>query len=378
VRPSAAWLVSACVGAGLLAGLGSFAAPSPAASSRRLVFKPAAISFISPGKGWVLGASACSACAAVRATTDGGRTWTALPSPRVQLPFEHPGSGDVGDIAFANSRNGFLFGPGLLVSHDGGKSWRREALPPVQALGVGAGYAFALTQRGTHGRVRLWRARIGHDRWSPLSLPKDAAAPQAFSDTSSVQLAVEGKTVLLLQPGDMGPSPTHFGRVWASNDSGAHWLARTMPCKQGGGGAALITIARGHRRTWLIDCWDNMQSSQAQDTQHHLYRTVNAGTSWNRLPDPTRHNEPDLLTDNGTGQIFLATIGGMGDTLVGSLDNGHHWKLFTRDGGNFYGWADLRFVTPKVGFVVGPTHYAPEHLYRTDDAGRTWQILRIK
>jgi len=155
----------------------------------------------------------------------------------VQLPFRHPRSGDVGDITFADSRNGFLFGPALLVSHNGGESWRREALPPVQALGIGAGYAFVLTQRGTQGRVRLWRARIGHDRWSPLSLPKDAAAPQTFSDTSSVQLAVEGKTVLLLQPGDMGPEPTHFGRLWASNDSGVHWLTRTTPCKQGDGGA---------------------------------------------------------------------------------------------------------------------------------------------
>jgi photosystem II stability/assembly factor-like uncharacterized protein len=126
----------------------------------------------------------------------------------------------------------------------------------------------------------------------------------------------------------------------------------------------------------LIDCFDEMQSSQAQNTQHHLYRTVNAGTSWIRLPDPTRHNDPDLLADSGAGQIFLATVGGAGDTLVGSLDNGQRWKLLTRDGGSFFGWADLRFVTTNVGFVVGPTHYAPEHLYRTDDAGRIWRILR--
>jgi hypothetical protein len=375
VRPSAVWLMSACVGAGLLAGLVS-AATSPAASSRRLAFKPAAVSFISPRRGWVLGASGCPACAAVHATTDGGRTWNALPSPRAQLPFEHPSSGDVGDIAFADSRNGFLFGPALLVSHDGGGSWRREVLPPVQALGVGAGYAFALTQRVAQGGVRLWRARIGHDRWSPLSLPNAAAARLTISDSSVVQLAVEGKTLLVLRPGDMGPSPTHFGRLWASNDAGAHWLTRTVPCERGDGGAALITIALGHPGTWLIDCFDDMQSSQAQNTQHHLYRTVNAGTSWIRLPDPTRHNEPDLLTDGGTGQIFLATVGGAGDTLVGSLDNGHHWKLLTHDGGSFFGWADLRFVTRKVGFVVGPTHYAPEHLYRTDNAGRTWRILR--
>ena len=269
-----------------------------------------------------------------------------------------------------------MFGPALLASYDGGRSWKREALPPVQALGVGAGYAFALTQRVAQGRVRLWRARIGHTRWSPLPLPKDAGAPLTISDSSVVQLAVEDKTVLLLRPGDIGPAPTQFGRLWASNDSGDHWLTRAVPCKQADGGAALITIAHGHPRTWLIDCFDNQQSSQAMNTQHHLYRTVNAGTSWIRLADPARHNDPDMLTDSGAGHIFLATAGGAGDTLVGSLDNGHHWKLLLRDGGNFFGWADLCFVTKEVGFVVGPTHYAPEHLYRTDNAGRTWRILR--
>jgi len=33
-------------------------------------------------------------------------------------------------------------------------------------------------------------------------------------------------------------------------------------------------------------------------------------------------------------------------------------------------------VTAETGFVVGPTHYWPEHLYRTDDGGRTWRLLQ--
>jgi hypothetical protein len=58
------------------------------------------------------------------------------------------------------------------------------------------------------------------------------------------------------------------------------------------------------------------------------------------------------------------------------LDRGRRWRLLFRSGGGFYGWADLRFLTTQIGFVVGPTHYAPEHLYRTDDGGRSWRILR--
>ena len=58
-------------------------------------------------------------------------------------------------------------------------------------------------------------------------------------------------------------------------------------------------------------------------------------------------------------------------------DGGVDWALRLTIGGDEYGWGDLSFVTPSTGFVVGPTHYAPEDLYRTDDGGATWKIVPI-
>ena len=334
------------------------------------VFEPAAVSFVSPTKGWALGRAGCSDCASLRATSDGGRHWDALPSPRVPLWYYEASSVAVHDVTFADPANGFLFGPGLLATHDGGRSWRRQSLPRVRQLGVGAGYAFALTRAAADGGVSLWRAPIGRDHWSRLPLP-----------TGGALLMVEGATVVLLQPGFNGPSIARprgmAGRLWASSDSGTSWRTRTVPCTRSDGGAALFAIALRRPREWLLDCFDNEQSSQAQNTQHHLYRTTDAGGSWTRVSDPTRHNDPGLLADNGAGHALLATEGGGGDALVGSFDSGRGWQQLLRSGGSFFGWADLRFVTPEVGFVVGPTHFAPEHLYRTDDGGRHWRILRI-
>jgi photosystem II stability/assembly factor-like uncharacterized protein len=184
----------------------------------------------------------------------------------------------------------------------------------------------------------------------------------------------------LLQLGFNGPSGIRglLGRLWFSKDSGSGWRMRDVPCTPADDGAAAVAIARGHPDAWLVDCFDNEQSSQAQHTQHHLYGTADAGASWVRLPDPTGRNEPDLLADNGAGHAFLATEGGGGDRLVGTLHGGRHWHQLLASGGSFFGWADLRFVTTAVGFVVGPTHYAPEHIYRTDNAGRTWRTLAIR
>jgi photosystem II stability/assembly factor-like uncharacterized protein len=165
------------------------------------------------------------------------------------------------------------------------------------------------------------------------------------------------------------------GRLWVSRNSGTSWQVSRVPCTALDGGAALFAIALGQPREWLVDCFDNEQSSQAQNTQHHLYRSANAGASWTRVSDPTRHNDPDLLADNGAGHALLATDGAS-DALVGSFDGGRHWRLLLRSGGSFFGWADLRFLTAEIGFVVGPTHNLPGRLYRTDDGGRSWRILR--
>jgi photosystem II stability/assembly factor-like uncharacterized protein len=375
-------LVAACLLALAFAASGVGASATPASSVggsiTAAVFELSAASFISPARGWVLGRAGCSDCASLRATTDGGRHWAVLPSPRVPLWYYDASSSAVRDVTFADSTDGFLFAPALLTTHDGGRSWRRQSFPPVWQLGVGAGYAFALTRAGTNRRVALWRSPIGQDRWSRLPLPSAAMLPSSLS-VSSVGLAVEGAAVVLLQPGFNGPSVAGphdmVGRLWASSDSGTSWRAHKVPCTAVDGGAALFAIARHHPREWLVDCFDNEQSSQAQNTQHHLYRSADAGESWTRDSDPTRHNDPALLADNGAADVLLATVGGGGDTLVGSSDAGQRWRLLLRSGGGFFGWADLRFLTAEIGFVVGPTHYAPEHLYRTDDGGRSWRIL---
>jgi photosystem II stability/assembly factor-like uncharacterized protein len=334
------------------------------------------VSFVSASQGWVLGLDGCGDCAALLQTTDGGVTWTALPPPPSLLGY-YTGSPVTGvtQVAFANAASGFLYGPELLATSDGGRTWSPESLPPVQSLVIGDGYAYALTAAAAGGPELLWRTAIGTGTWTPLPVP---SGPQP---DNPALLYASGSTLVLLQQGFMGPAPVSTaataGDLWLSMDNGITWQARAVPCVgPDGGGASVLSVALGHPDAWLLDCFDTEQSQQEQDTQHHLFGTVDAGLSWVQLPDPSRANEPSALADNGAGHAFLATEGDS-DTLLGTFDGGLQWSVLIASGGSFSGWSGPIFLTAQSGFVVGPTHNAPEHLYRTTDGGQSWQIVRF-
>jgi photosystem II stability/assembly factor-like uncharacterized protein len=359
-------------------------------SAARARFDPIAASFVTASSGWVLGdtdwapgAGACQRCAGLLQTSDGGRSWRALPAPPAPVGANDSPADAITNIAFANAEDGFLYGPVLLTSHDGGRSWVRVKLPPVRELVLGRGYAYAVTYAPFTPATGLWRAAVGSSRWTRLSLPADLQHLMVGDNWGGLQLEADGRTLALLQQGETGVGDTAamVGRLWMSTDGGTSWSDRPAPCRPpADGGADVISVALGHPDAWLLDCFDNEQSSQEQDTQHHLYGSANGGLSWVRLPDPTAHNEPDLLADNGSGHAFLATEG-VSDYLVGTFDGGLHWHVLIKSGGSFSGWADLSFVTTDIGFVVGPADLydalAPGHVYRTDDGGRTWQAMRL-
>ena len=335
-------------------------------------FGVAAASFITANQGWVLGSTGCDGCAGVAHTRDGGGTWSYLPAPPTTFWWYSNRPSAVTDIAFANAADGYLFAPGLFATTDGGRTWTDQHLTDVRALAIAGAYVYALTGYNNSGPELLYRSQLGTASWQKVALPR------ALGPGQGLQIAAAGPNLVLLQIGmsSVGITADQVGRIWVSTDQGADWQPRSMPCTVADGGASVLSVAYGHPRAWLIDCYDNQQSSQEQNTLQHVYGTADGGQTWARLGNPPQHNAPVLLADNGAGHAFLATVGG-GDTLSGTLDGGRTWILEIGDGGSFFGWADLGFISPSIGFVVGPTHYATEHLYRTTDGGQTWAPLTI-
>jgi photosystem II stability/assembly factor-like uncharacterized protein len=355
-------------------------------------YGPDATSFISATEGWALAAqganSTCGACARLFHTTDAGRRWSVVATPR--LPAR-PRLGLLGgevDMLFANRRDGYNFttvqcAHGCVMSSmDGGRSWRRDPLPAVTQLLSAGDAVYALVTPRAGAPTILLRSAVGSRRWTRLRLPvpsRHAVAYLGGALATPFYLAAQGRSLALLLRGTARPDPTAatVGRVWISTDQGRAWSLRVDPCTPADGGAALISVARDHPDALLVDCYNGEQSSQEQDTQHHLYGSDDGGRSWQRLADPSDTGAPVLLADNGAGHAFLAVASGGADILSASLDGARRWHPAVTSPAGDYGWADLRFVSASTGFVFGPTHYATEHLYRTEDAGRSWRRIPL-
>jgi len=119
-----------------------------------------AVSFISPAQGWLIGSLSCQQCLGVEATFDSGATWAVLPSPNVTLAG--PGAA-VSNVFFADGENGYLFDPGIQVTHDGGKDWSENNLIAVSQIASANGDVFALSQVPDKPARGLFRAPVGED-----------------------------------------------------------------------------------------------------------------------------------------------------------------------------------------------------------------------
>jgi hypothetical protein len=139
----------------------------------------------------VLGTVPCraSACTAVIGT--GGATHWALLG-RLSAPIARPGERGVTEIRMATAKAGWVFGPGLLRTTDGGRSWRAEAIPgdgrQVLDLAATAKAAYAVVSpcvvdKPCHRNLSVWRtARPQRPAWHrvPISLPPNFAAVVAI------------------------------------------------------------------------------------------------------------------------------------------------------------------------------------------------------
>jgi hypothetical protein len=347
------------------------------------------LTWVGDQHGWALAAAPCGRylCPRLATTTDGGRIWTALPAPpgRVAWPEGMAGcarSGCVSQIRFATATVGYLFGPALFQTSDGGRSWHRVPGRPVEALEPSAGTVARIVydHTGCPGPCdrTVQETTAGPAAWhTVLRIPAAAAAGGV-----AAQLVRQGTSVLyvLLYGHVAGGAGQAHTVILRSTDGGTTWQRRADPC----GGTGLdehdtsgLAAAPGGFAVVLCP-----PRSGAGTT--FVRTSADNGSSWGPprpVPGGTR-DYLSLIAAASAAHLVLATGGATGQgpsgyELLASGDGGLHWSTAVS------GTARLDSRAPGATFLgfedatVGRWISGPRTIWTTSDAGQHWrQTLR--
>jgi YVTN family beta-propeller protein len=339
-------------------------------------FEAASASFVSPAVGFVLGGVGCQpqrACTArLVSSTDGGGRWHFLPAPSLRL-FNKAGdvltqASRVSSVLFAGRRDGWLYGPGLWSTRDGGAHWRRislgRAIVPalgggVVAMAASAGTAYAVVSPDPFngGPDELFSSPVGRNAWTRVA---------SVTAGQGAVLAVAGRAVWFA---DGGGEVTH---LWRTTD-GVHWRQFEFRCP--GPGYWLQGIAAASTSHVVLLCaGDGAAGSMGKE----VLESTNGGQSVHLTGRAPLGGDPSgIAVPPGRPNVITLAAASGASFLYRSDDGGKTWAGITVPGsGGGLPLNSLSYVSRTVGWVVvgGPGSGAGR-LLRTTDAGRTWHQI---
>jgi hypothetical protein len=338
------------------------------------------LSWVSATDGWALAAQPCIAgtCARLAHTTDGGVRWQALPSPPVQLPDGTVECFDVGCVSgmqFASPTVGYLYGPALLMTTDGGRTWRAQPGPQVETLTIVGRqvYRVAYDHGGCPGPClpTLQRAAIGSSAWRPV------IGPLAYPDRSdAAQIVASGSTLLLAMFGDQAAPASAQAFVYRSADGGATWQRITDPCSGRGAGGLneeedLTDLASAPGGFFAGLC------SPRSGSGTFVVTSSDGGQSWQTGGALPSSGQPLALLAAASRTTLAVSTGATGGggaftaRLLVTTDAGRRWTTAATETQQILqagvpAW--LGFQTSQVGTWIS----APRSIWSTKDGGLHW------
>jgi hypothetical protein len=324
---------------------------------------PVATSWPTPLRGIVLGypSRTVGARPSLIVTGDGGRTWRTLPAP----PVRYPADADQPDATWADGIIAVTDGTHIAATRDAGRHWSIERLGGasgafyVDHLAIASGRVFALVTTVGNSTARVYSGRVQAGVLRPVPGLSITGSPAYGDITAAGALQV-----------DLG---ANFAaeRYWYSRD-GVHFIAAPLPCP-----AATMTLLGGAHAGRV--------SALCNGTPSDVAPGINDKQVWAaaRLGGTFRPSGPVFAAPNqeefaaaSAQAMTVATI----FTLAVTVNAGRSWAAALTQG-NGAVWSDLSFPSATTGVVMcATTNNANQQVatvYRTTDAGRTWRPLTL-
>jgi len=314
------------------------------------------VTFDSPTEGFVLATTACARppCTTIERTRDGGRTWAAVRASTMPV-------NGVKRIRFGSSHDGWLFGPSLYATHDGGGTWRAVTMPgPVLALEAAGGRVFAVVgscPSGTQGcqpdDVHLWRADQTGDHWTEVP---GVAGRSAAADPSPLVLHGHAGWLLL-------------GDALFSTTDGSTWSRTPSPCPPD---TSMASVAAPGTAVGFL-CIDG---AAAGSTEKTLVVSTDGGRTTRVAGAPPRGGSSSSLAGLTTQTWIVASSSGA-SWFYRSTDGGRTWPGVTTytDGGA--GFTEFGFTTASQGVAIHRIDEASSELLMSRNGGITWSTIKL-
>ncbi|MBV9802916.1 MAG: hypothetical protein JO130_07000 [Solirubrobacterales bacterium] len=317
-------------------------------------FAPQSFSAISELTWWLLGPGSCPTdftgpCGAVLRTTDGGRNFAGVPTPRA--PFTPSASQGAGysQLAFADAQNGYAYDPALYATHNGGTTWQQIGVGgTVTNLAISSGQAYAVVSPTGGGSGKLMHSPIAHDDWAALSAAGGVAGG----------LWVQGSNVITQSAAGTGVG----GNLLVSHDGGSSFTTSPAPSP----GFPCQFAAPEPSVVWA-ECATGTESGVWRSSDGGAHFTVGAGTGTS-LPLP--NSAPFAAASSAVAVVGAQTM------IYRSDSSGALWSQVEPSG--ISQWAYLGFTDSTHGVAlgyVGSVAPANERLFYTTDAGQSYHLV---
>ena len=351
-------------------------AAGPGLSHVAAHFDPLAVSSVGTQDVWVLGSVPCGqkTCPAIVRTTDDGTHFLQVVAPQARIDTGNESYQDLG-IYFADASHGWIYGPGLWATDDGGETWTEQAVQgTVMSLGGGDGHVYALVCTkalaacpGEKPTMELLRSTVSGGSWRRVSLPVPL-----FFDAS---LEVHGDTVVLTSglSDELGDHPT---AIAISTNKGASFATIVSPCFVGLGGHVYLAVTGG-KVLWAA-CPTGMEAEALRSSDDgRIWHKVTTGGFDNALTIAPASAAPAIIWPAPpAGGLGLTTDGGDNFRTVfgGKAPDGGMYPAVIWAG---YSTASraylLESLTPSAASAVKPAN----ELWKSNDGGLRWTQVRF-
>jgi photosystem II stability/assembly factor-like uncharacterized protein len=326
--------------------------------------------WVSDDHGFALVRTACGTevCVGVRETVDGGHTWTSLAAPAA-LDWRAQSDPDtacvnrpcLSSIRFANPQIGWLFGPALFHTGDGGHTWTRVPSPTVADLEIANGVAMRITTAdrdcGGGCAFHVDRQRVGTSTWERL-----AATVYGFP-----QLILQGRDSYAIGiPNFAGAGETVLEH---SSDEGTTWVPIPDPCPGPPQGFRTAAASAAPDGALVVLCVSVDEASAS----------IRVSTDHGKTFGPRRTVSPGIPR-----AAFVPITAGSSDTIaIAYSDQQHYGVVVTNDGGRTWrttldhatAATAVANFSPSIGFedtTTARVSFNTASIWTTRNSGRTW------